>query len=410
MEERLQKIMSHAGIGSRRSCEELILSGRVTVNGRIAEIGQKADPVSDRIVVDGRVISAAEPLVYIALYKPRNVLSAVDPEPNDFRKTVRSLVPVAGHLYPVGRLDFDSEGLILMTNDGELTNKLTHPKFGHQKVYRVLVARRPDDEQLATWRRGVVLEDGYKTAPADVSFEASSGKGAWLRVVMREGRKRQIRETGSLLGLPVVRILRIAIGSLRLGTLKPGDWRYLTDQEVADLKDDGPKRETYPQGQRTQRRSTFNRSSSSSDSRPERSPRPSGGKSFNRGPSSGAADGKPYGRKPSSGDTSGGKSFERRPSDENVPDRKSYSRKPSSGDASGRKPFERRPSDENTPDRKSYSRKPSSGDFPDGKSFERRPSSGKASGGKPYGRKPPKGNTSGKKPGSGRGSGGTSGK
>ncbi len=277
MEERLQKIMSHAGLGSRRACEELILNGRVTVNGRIAEIGQKADPAVDRIVADGRVISAAEPPVYIAIYKPRNVLSAVEAEPNDFRKTVRSLIPLEGHLYPVGRLDFDSEGLVLMTNDGELTNKLTHPRFGHFKIYRVLVARRPDNEQLATWRRGVVLEDGYKTAPADVSLEASAGKGAWLRVVMREGRKRQIREIGSLLGMPVVRILRIGIGTLRLGNLKPGDWRHLTEQEVAELQgESAPTHEERPVRRPSQPQHGRRPGSGNTGSRSERPVRPGG--------------------------------------------------------------------------------------------------------------------------------------
>ncbi|MCG2786194.1 MAG: rRNA pseudouridine synthase [Anaerolineae bacterium] len=277
MEERLQKIMSHAGLGSRRACEELILNGRVTVNGRIAEIGQKADPAVDRIVADGRVISAAEPPVYIAIYKPRNVLSAVEAEPNDFRKTVRSLIPLEGHIYPVGRLDFDSEGLVLMTNDGELTNKLTHPRFGHFKIYRVLVARRPDNEQLATWRRGVVLEDGYKTAPADVSLEASAGKGAWLRVVMREGRKRQIREIGSLLGMPVVRILRIGIGTLRLGNLKPGDWRHLTEQEVAELQGEAaPTHEERPVRRQGQSQHDRRPGSGNSGSRSERPVRPGG--------------------------------------------------------------------------------------------------------------------------------------
>jgi len=136
----------------------------------------------------------------------------------------------------VGRLDFDSEGLILMTNDGALTNKLTHPRFGHQKEYRVLVARKPDDKQLEAWRRGVVLDDGDKTAPAEVNFLSSAGKGAWIRVVMGEGKKRQIREVGRLLGLPVVKIIRLRIGTLKLGSLKPRQWRYLTADEVAELK------------------------------------------------------------------------------------------------------------------------------------------------------------------------------
>jgi 23S rRNA pseudouridine2605 synthase len=130
----------------------------------------------------------------------------------------------------------DSEGLVLLTNDGDLANRLTHPRYGHEKEYRVLVARRPDDEQLATWRRGVVLSDGYRTVPAEVHLETPSGKGMWLRIVLREGRKRQLRETGSMLGLPVVKIIRIRIGTLHLGGLQPRQWRHLTQQEVEALK------------------------------------------------------------------------------------------------------------------------------------------------------------------------------
>jgi len=240
MEERLQKILAQAGLGSRRDCELLILAGRVKVNGRIAVIGQKADPQADRILFDGNPIKAPEEKIYIALHKPRMVLSAVEAERDDTRQTVRDLVPLGERLYPVGRLDFDSEGLILMTNDGDLANELTHPSKGHEKEYRVLVARHPDSEQLATWRRGVVLEDGYKTMSADVRLEGMAGKGAWLRIIMREGRKRQIREIGSLLGLPVVRIIRVRIGTLRLGALKVKEWRHLSREEVDALKGKKP--------------------------------------------------------------------------------------------------------------------------------------------------------------------------
>jgi 23S rRNA pseudouridine2605 synthase len=170
------------------------------------------------------------------LHKPRNVLSTVEAEAGDGRQTVRDLVDIPGHIHPVGRLDFESEGLVLMTNDGELTNLLTHPRYGHQKEYRVLLAKRPDHEQLETWKRGVVLEDGHKTAPVEVRFEETQGKGAWVRVVMQEGRKRQIRETCKQLGLPVVRIVRIRIGTLRLGNLKPRQWRYLTTTEIGELR------------------------------------------------------------------------------------------------------------------------------------------------------------------------------
>ena len=236
MEERLQKILAQAGHGSRRSCEQYIEAGRVRVNGQVAKLGQKADAAKDKITLDGRPVEANVEYVYVALHKPRNVLSTVTAEPGDNRKTVRDLVDLPERLYPVGRLDFDSEGLILMTNDGDLANRLTHPRYGHEKEYRVLLARRPDDKQLQAWARGVVLEDGRRTAPAQVRFESTSGKGAWIRVIMGEGRKRQIREIGFLLGLPVVRILRIRIGTLRLDNLKPRQWRYLTTQEVTELR------------------------------------------------------------------------------------------------------------------------------------------------------------------------------
>jgi len=236
MQERLQKILAQAGYGSRRACEELIQTGRVRVNGRTAELGQKADPGLDRITLDGKPIAKGEALVYIALHKPRFVLSTVEGEAGDGRETVRDLVDVSERVYPVGRLDFDSEGLVLMTNDGDLANRLTHPRYGHQKEYRVLVASRPDEAQLTAWRRGVVLADGYRTAPAGVHVLETQGKGAWLRVVMGEGRKHQIRETGSLLGLPVVKIVRVRIGSLRLGNLKSRAWRFLTREEIEALK------------------------------------------------------------------------------------------------------------------------------------------------------------------------------
>ncbi len=236
MQERLQKILARAGFGSRRSCEELILAGRVRVNGQVAELGQKADPLIDHITVDGRPLPRSEPLVYIALNKPRFVLSTVDAERGDRRRTVRDLVDVPERIYPVGRLDFESEGLLLLTNDGDLANRLIHPRYEHEKEYRVLVARRPDQDQLEAWRHGVVLPDGTRTLPAEVAVSQTLGKGAWLRVVMREGKKRQIREICALLGLPVVRLVRVRIGSLHLGTLKPGAWRFLTPQEVEALK------------------------------------------------------------------------------------------------------------------------------------------------------------------------------
>src|SRR6185503_2576733 len=173
MPERLQKILAQAGYGSRRSCEDFISAGRVRVNGQIATLGQKGDRTKDKITVDGKPIGAVEKPLYIALYKPRFVLSTVEHERGDDRQTVRDIIELPGHLFPVGRLDFESEGLVLMTNDGELTNRLTHPKFGHTKEYRVLVAKRPERDQLEAWKHGVVLEDGFKTAPAEVRFESA---------------------------------------------------------------------------------------------------------------------------------------------------------------------------------------------------------------------------------------------
>jgi 23S rRNA pseudouridine2605 synthase len=234
MEERLQKILSRAGHGSRRGCEELISKGQVTVNGRIASLGMKADFTKDKIAVNGKLVELHEELKYIALNKPRKIICAASPQ--DDRKTVRDLVDEPGKLYPVGRLDFDSEGLILLTNDGDLTYRLTHPKFMHEKEYRILVARRPDEKQLAAWHRGVVLDDGYKTKPVKVRITGNHGKGAWMQVILTEGRKRQIREMGRLTGLPVVRIIRVRIGSLRLGNLKPRQWRHLTPEEVSEIK------------------------------------------------------------------------------------------------------------------------------------------------------------------------------
>jgi 23S rRNA pseudouridine2605 synthase len=244
MEERLQKILARAGYGSRRSCEELISAGRVRVNGQAVGLGDKADAAKDRITLDGRQVTQAETLVYVALYKPRGVISTIsDPE---LRPAVRDLVPVAGTLYPVGRLDFDSEGLVLMTNDGDLANKLTHPRYEHEKEYRVLVAKQPDAEQLNLWRRGVVLEDGFRTGPAGVYVVSKHGKGAWLDVTLKEGHKRQIREMGIQTGLPVVQIVRVRIGELRLGSLKPKEWRYLTSQEVQALQKPAPASKPKP--------------------------------------------------------------------------------------------------------------------------------------------------------------------
>ena len=236
MEERLQKILSRAGFGSRRECEAFIMDQRVTVNGETAILGIKVDPDRDQIRVDGISLNFQEPeKIYIAVNKPRFVLS--DRADNDARQTVYQLVPNSETLFVVGRLDFESEGLVLMTNDGDLANKLTHPRFEKEKEYKVLVAKRPDTRQLSAWQRGVILEDGEKTAPANVSIARTQGDGAWLRVIMHEGRKREIREICRAIGLSIVKLIRVRIGTLLLGKLESREWRWLKPQEVKELKD-----------------------------------------------------------------------------------------------------------------------------------------------------------------------------
>lgn len=234
-EERVQKLLAAAGYGSRRSCEQIITDGRVRVNGKIIHIGDKADPSTDEIRIDNKPIAIIQKKIYIALNKPRGYLSDIDE--NHPKPSVHDIVDVSEHLFSVGRLDLDSEGLILMTNDGELANRLSHPRYQHDKEYEVFVISEPDQEQIEIWRRGVVLEDGYRTLPAEVDILSKINKGAWLSIVLHEGKKRQIRKTGARIGLPVSRIRRVRIGTLKLGNLKPGEWRHLTEKEVKLLKE-----------------------------------------------------------------------------------------------------------------------------------------------------------------------------
>ncbi|MBL7066025.1 MAG: rRNA pseudouridine synthase [Anaerolineae bacterium] len=234
MEERLQKILARAGFGSRRACEELIRQGRVALNGQVAQLGQKADPNRDHITVDGKPVQTDRPRTYVALHKPRGVLSD-EGDGSGRLSTARDLVSLPGRLFPVGRLDLRSEGLILLTDDGDLAYHLTHPRFGHEKEYRALVEGEPDAATLRKWRRGVFL-DGKRTAPAGVTVARQEKGTTWLRVILREGRKRQIRRVAAMLGHPVHRLIRVRIGSLRLGDLRPGQWRRLTGAEVKALR------------------------------------------------------------------------------------------------------------------------------------------------------------------------------
>lgn len=232
-EERLQKLMAHAGLGSRRSCEAIIEQGRVTVNGQVAELGMKADPEQDDIRVDGQRLKLPDSYDYIMFNKPRGVISDEDVGGN--WPAAREMIPVEGHLYPVGRLDVPSEGLMLFTNDGDLAHRLTHPSYEHPKTYRVLVSGHPQEETLEQWRRGVAVE-GQQTLPAEVKRVNKTRDGTWLEVVMREGRKRQIRKVAASLGHPVVQLERVKLGPLELGNLPSGSWRRLTDDEIRALK------------------------------------------------------------------------------------------------------------------------------------------------------------------------------
>ena len=238
MEERLQKLMAQAGLGSRRENEKVIAAGKVRLNGRTAKLGDKADPSKDRVEVNGRLLKLREnqdKLIYVAINKPKGVISSLDDELQEGRRTVRDLVPLPGHIYPVGRLDKQSMGLILMTNDGDLAHKLTHPRYGHEKTYRVTVDGKIDEETLNQWRRGIRLDD-RKTAPAKIKIINQGPNFTLLEIIMREGRKRQIRRVANILGFPVTHLVREKIGPLNLGNLKPGEWRHLSRGEVSTLK------------------------------------------------------------------------------------------------------------------------------------------------------------------------------
>lgn len=238
MLERLHKVLARAGIASLRAAEDLILEGRVTVNGRVVrELGARVDPDTDAIAVDGQLVEPRQPedpYVYYLLHKPAGVISTAQ-DTHD-RPIVTGLVPSNERLYPVGRLDADSEGLILLTNDGDLAYRLTHPRFEVEKEYRVLLDRAPTIDDLRRWREGVELEDGL-TLPAWVEVLERTGDGAWVRIVMREGRKRQIRNVARLLGYEVKRLIRVREGPLALGDLPAGQWRALTPDEVEALRE-----------------------------------------------------------------------------------------------------------------------------------------------------------------------------
>jgi pseudouridine synthase len=264
MQQRLQKVLSQAGIASRRAAEKLIADGRVSVNGQtVTAMGTKADLGTDDIRVDGRRLKAAERTRYILLNKPSGYVSTRS-DPQRRRTVIDLLRGVREYVYPVGRLDYDTEGLLLLTNDGDLAAKLTHPRHGVDRTYETKVAGMPDEEALARLRKGIPL-DGRRTLPADVELltgRQRNGVGgrlkrtverdAWIRITIREGRNRQVRRMCEAVGHPVRELRRTRIGPIQDRRLKPGDWRELRDDEVTALRKSAarrPRAEASPRGE-----------------------------------------------------------------------------------------------------------------------------------------------------------------
>lgn len=233
MTERLQKIIAQAGLCSRRAGEDLLRQGRVCVNGQIASLGDSADPSRDRIEVDGRPLPSAPPAVYIMLHKPRGYVTTLSDEQN--RPTAAQLVTDCGErVFPVGRLDMDSEGLLLFTNDGALMQAMIHPRHEVNKIYHVTVS---GEISGAAARLAAINDlDGEPIRPAQVEELSRSGGQALLRITIHEGKNRQIRRMCRKAGLSVRKLQRVQEGNLRLGDLPPGKWRYLTDAEIKELK------------------------------------------------------------------------------------------------------------------------------------------------------------------------------
>ena len=232
MQERIQKILARYGVASRRRAEQMICEGRVQVNGRTCEIGESADPEKDLVTVDGTALSALPRPVYIMLYKPRGFVTTAEDDRG--RKTVLDLVDCGERIYPVGRLDMDSEGLLLLTNDGELTNRLIHPAHEVTKTYLVWL-KNADSEKIRAM--GWPMEiDGYRIRPAQIKILQREMNEIQIEIEIHEGRNRQIRKMAQQCGMEVTRLKRIGEGPVQLGSLRTGSWRYLTDQEISSLK------------------------------------------------------------------------------------------------------------------------------------------------------------------------------
>ena len=235
--QRLQKVMARAGVASRRHSEELITAGRVTVNGEVVtSLGTKVDPGRDAIAVDGRVLVTEVPQAYLALNKPPGFVTTMS-DPQGRPTIVGFLPPEPAGLFAVGRLDMDTDGLLLVTNDGELADRLMHPRHHVSKTYRVVVAGRPTPGEIDQLREGIPLDDG-PTAPAEVDLLGTQGRTSLLRLTIREGRKRQVRRMFSSLGHPVVALRRVRFGPIELGEQPQGTIRPLSAEEVDALKRD----------------------------------------------------------------------------------------------------------------------------------------------------------------------------
>jgi 23S rRNA pseudouridine2605 synthase len=230
--ERLQRSLARAGFGSRRACEELIAAGRVEINGRMATLGDRLDPAVDQVRVDGSKVNVNPELRTFALHKPRGVTTTMrDPHAD---RDLSGFLPKGVHVFPVGRLDRDTEGLLLLTNDGSLAHRLTHPRYAIEKEYLAEVDRPPSHRQLARLRRGVELDDGPARAVDARSAGGAAGRGG-VRLVMVEGRKREVRRMLDAVELPVRRLVRVRVGPIRLGKLRPGDVRELEPEETRAL-------------------------------------------------------------------------------------------------------------------------------------------------------------------------------
>ena len=234
MEERLQKFMARCGVASRRKCEEIITAGRVKVNNLVvSELGYKVNPKEDSVEVDNKIINIEENKVYIALNKPEGIVSTIKDEKG--RETILDLVKTKERIYPIGRLDYDTCGLIILTNDGDIYNKVIHPRQAINKVYMAILEGCPNEEEISTFCNGVDI-DGYITAKAGFEITKRIGFNCRATITIHEGKNRQIRKMCDIIGHSVIALKRISVGNIQLGNMEKGEWRNLTFDEINYLK------------------------------------------------------------------------------------------------------------------------------------------------------------------------------